>query len=149
MTAYHEEFGALHKAAHCGASHATAGGTGDATAVTGASIDRLGYASCSLVIDFKAVLAEDATLTYAVEYQESSDNSNWDTAVALQAATTAATGGSGGSTEQGLVQFDLNLRAKKRYIRFNFTPNLSAANTDTAISAAVAILGGADKLPAV
>lgn len=140
-------FGKLIKSVPCGASSATAGGTGDASAVTGATIDRLGYGSAKFVIAYKTTLTDTKTLSYAAEYQESADGTNWDTATALQASTVAKTGDST-TNFVGQVEFNLDLSGKKKYIRFNFTPDLSASSTDTALSAAVAILGGAEVLPA-
>lgn len=139
-------FGALHKVVCCGAATATAAGTGDNTAVTGATIDRLGYNSVTFAIAYRTTLTAAKTLGFAAEYQESSDGSNWDTATALQALTTAETGAA--TNEKGEVEFDLDLGGKKQYIRFNFTPDLSHSGTDTVDCAAIAILGGAETLPA-
>lgn len=139
-------FGATHKVLACGAARVTAAGAGDNTAITGASIDRLGYGSLTFAIAYKTTLASSETLKFAAEYQESSDNSNWDTATSLQAATTAETGVQ--TNKVGKVEFDLDLAGKKRYIRFNFTPDLSASGTDTADVSAVAVLGDAQVLPA-
>ena len=130
-----------------GAVIITAAGAGDNTAVTGNSIDRQGYMSAKYVLSYVASLADGKKLSIAAEYQESSDNSTWDTAVALQASTLADTGGAGGSKEAGMLEFDLNLKGKKRYIRFNFTPDLDAGATDTAALIGVALLGGRDVLP--
>jgi hypothetical protein len=141
------DIGKYIKAASCNGISITAGGTGDDTALTGATIDRLGYGSVEFVIAYKTSLAASETLSFAAEYQLSSDGSSWDTAVSLQAATVARTGAV--TNGQGVVKFDVNLEGLKRYIRFNFTPNLSRANTDTAVVYGTAILGGADLLPAV
>jgi hypothetical protein len=141
------DIGKYLKTASCNGISITAGGTGDNTALTGASIDRRGYGSANFVIAYKTTLAASETLSFAAEYQESSDGSNWDTATALQAATVAKTGAV--TAGHGVVEFDVNLEGKKRYIRFNFTPNLSASGTDTAVVYGTAILGGADVLPAV
>lgn len=138
--------GAAIKSVACGAARVTAGGAGDNTAVTGATIDRLGYDSCEVSVLYKTTLASSETLQLAIEYQESADGSSWDTAVALQAATTAQTGVQ--TNKVGIVTHEVDLRAKKRYIRFNYTPNLSASGTDTADTAAVCVLGGAKTLPA-
>ena len=138
--------GAKFKMVACGLTVATAAGTGDATAVTGASIDRLGYGSLKLCVAYKTSLTADKTLALAVAYQESSDNSSWDTAVALQASTVAETGELTAEVDE--IVFDLDLGGKKRYIRFNFTPDLSHSGTDTAVVAAVATLAGAATLPA-
>lgn len=139
-------FGALHKVVACGAARVTAAGAGDNSAITGVTIDRLGYGSLTFAIAYKTTLGSSETLTFAAEYQESSDGSNWDTATSLQAATVAETGVK--TAEVGEVEFDLDLSLKKRYIRFNFTPNLSASGTDTADVSAVAVLGGAAVRPA-
>lgn len=130
----------------CGLTTATAGGTGDNTAVTGATIDRQGYSSAKVTIGYKTTLGSSATLTFAVEYQDSADGSTWNTAVALQSATTAATGTVTNSV--GQVRFNLDLSDLQRYVRINFTPNLSAANTDTCVASASIALGGAQVLPA-
>lgn len=143
------DIGALFVGKAVGAGTATAAGTGDATKVTGQSIDVMTYKSGSLFIAGKAALAEDKTLTYAVEYQLSDDNTNWDTAVAIQAATLAATGDTGGTTEYPVVKLDVDLVAYgKRYVRFNITPDLSASGTDTLTWAAVFVAGGGQNLPA-
>ena len=141
--------GAFIKPVICGAARGVAAGTGDNTAVTGATIDRKNYGSCSLVIAARAVLADTKLLKIAAAYQESADGSNWDTAVALQASTTLLTGSTGGTTELGVAKFDVNLMGLKRYIRFNYTPDLDASGTDTFETTAVAILGGASVLPTV
>lgn len=133
------------KSVACGAARVTAGGAGDNTAVTGVSIDRTGFGCAELCIAYKTTLAASATLKFAVEYQESSDGSSWDTAVALQAATTAETGAQ--TDKVGQVRFSVDLTGKKQYIRFNYTPDLSAGATDTADTAAVAVLGGPDVIP--
>jgi len=155
MLSTKKDIGSHIKAAVAGASVAssapaivTAGGAGDATKVTGQSIDRQGYESLSLLIPFYAELADTKTFALAVEYQESSDNSNWDTAVVVQASTVKATGATPTTDYHGVAKYDLDLQAKKRYIRFNVTPDLNAANTDIAVWTAVAVLGGADVLPA-
>lgn len=142
-----KDIGSQIKAVACGAATATAGGTGDNTAVTGASIDRMGYNSGKLAIGYRTSVTAAKTLSFAVEYQESSDNSTWGTAVALQAATTAETGALTNKVNQ--ITFDVDLSNKKRYIRFNFTPDLSNTLTDTVDCAAIFVMGGADTLPAV
>jgi hypothetical protein len=141
------DIGKYFKEASCNGISITAGGTGDNTALTGATIDRLGYGSSCFVIAYKTTLAASETLSFAAEYQVSADGTNWDTAVALQGATVARTGAV--TNGHGVVKFDVNMEGLKRYIRFNFTPDLSRANTDTAVVYGTAILGGADLLPAV
>lgn len=131
-----------------GAGTATAGGTGDGTKVTGQTIDRSGYSSGVVQIAYKAALAETKTISFAVEVQESEDGSTWDTAVVLQAATVAATGGTGGSTAYGVVEIDEDLRGRKRYVRYNVTPDLNATSTDTLTWGGAFVLGGAATIPA-
>jgi hypothetical protein len=147
-----KDFGRQIKFKPVGAVNIVAAGTGDNSAVTGQSIDRCAangrrYEACRLGIEFKAVLAAAATLSVAVELQESSDNSNWDTAEALQASTVAATGPGGGGTVHGVLEFPVQLSGRKQYIRFNFTPDLSAGSVDTAVLGACAAMGGCDRLP--
>jgi hypothetical protein len=126
----------------------TAGATEDGVEVQGQSIDCQGELSGKLIISYLATLAEDKTLSFTVKEQQSANNSSWDTATVTQAATVAATGGSGGSNETGTVEFDLNLNAKKQYVRYNITPDLSATGTDTAVWSAAMFRGGSDVLPA-
>ena len=133
---------------------ATAGGAGDATEVDAAWIDRLGFASLKVAIAFTATLAEDATLSIAANLQDAPDDgagaaSTGDAAdfgTALAAAV-VATGGTGGSTETGVVELDIDLSAAKRHVRVQFTPDLSAAMTDTATVAAVYLLAGSTDNP--
>ena len=122
-----------------------AGGTPDGTKVTGDTIDTAGlYASGIFQISYLTALASAETLSFAIEYQESDDNSSWDTAVAIQASTVCATGS---GNVGGVVQSDITLYDKKRYIRFNITPALSASSSDTAGYGAVLTAGGADYVP--
>jgi hypothetical protein len=135
------------QAATIGATQ-VAGGAGDATKVTGTTINRKGAMSCTLVITGTATLQATKTQSFAVEYQTSTDGSTWATAVAMQASTVAATGDTGGSTETYAVELDLLLKGKPKYIRFNVTPDLDAADTDTAVWSAACVLGGYDTIPA-
>ena len=130
----------------------TAGATEDGVKVTGTTLDRatpggVRYDSTALEVSGLATLAQDETLSFAVEYQDSADGSTWNTAVALQASTVAATGGTGGSNETVMVELDLDMSDLERYVRFNVTPAMSAASADTAVWSACAVFGGADILP--
>jgi hypothetical protein len=129
----------------------TAGGAGDATAVTGVIIDRaaLGWPkSIVAAIPYTATLAQAATLSLAYTFQHG-DASNLSDAATYASATTAvvATGGTGGSTETGTFEVGINIEGAKRYVRLNFTPDLSASGTDTAALSAVIAFAGADRLP--
>lgn len=133
---------------------ATAGGAGDNTAVTGATVDRLDPATGALAgsvrfsVLWSAVLAATKTLTLkTVKIEQSSDGTNWDsTAYAtFTDPGVVATGATGGSTEKGVTNFDADLADAKRYVRLDFTPDLSNTATDTASLVAAAILGGHDR----
>lgn len=126
----------------------TAAATEDGVEVTGGSINRRDAMSCVLSIAGKAKLTEAKTISFGVKYQVSADNTNWDTAVVMQAATVAATGGTGGSTEQFVVDLPLKLKGLKRWIRFNITPDMSAAGTDICVWGATCHLAGFNTLPA-
>lgn len=129
----------------------TAGGGGDDTEVVGVIIDRaaLGWPeSAVLAIPFTAALA--ATETLEIGYTVASGNaSNLSDAATLKTAAKAvvATGGAGGSTETGCFEVNVSLRGAGRYVRANWTPDLSRANTDTAALSAVLVLAGANRLP--
>lgn len=128
----------------------TAGGTGDATEINGAYVDRLGFASVKVVVAYTATLAGGATLTIAANLQDATDDAG--AAVAdygdAYAATVVATGPSGGGTVTGVVELDFPLYAAKRFIRAQATPDLSAANIDTARVAITYVLAGPTDGPA-
>lgn len=126
----------------------TAGATEDGVEVEGESINRRDAMSGVLTISGKAKLAATKTISFGVKYQLSADNSAWDTAVVVQAATVAATGGGGGTTEKFSVKLPLFLKGKKRWIRFNVTPTMSASGTDIAVWGSGFNLGGYPQLPA-
>jgi hypothetical protein len=153
----HKNIGAELKAYDANASASSgapvlilAGGTGDGVKIDGVKIDRYnGTAlanSAHLVTGFLAALADTKTISFAHELQESSDGTTWDTAEAIEASTVYATS-SGGTNERGVAQFDIDLSNRKRYIRFNVTPDLSNTATDTATFHTVADLGGWDVKP--
>lgn len=121
-----------------GNNAATAGGTGDATEVNGAWQSRMskgGIAlSAKLVISYTATLAAGATLTFAGNFQDALDAAGVGAADfgAAVPATVVATGASGGSTETGTFEIDVDLSGAREFIRSQITPNLSASATDTA-----------------
>lgn len=131
---------------YIGKADVTATGQGDDSEVTGESIDRLGYDSVDVQFPYSVTLSSGETFSLAIEYQESSDDSNWDSAQTLRADSVVKTA-TADDTYTGVVSEGLNLKGKKRYIRFNFTPDLSvAATSDTLEIMGVANLGGSDKL---
>lgn len=110
----------------------TAGGNGDNAKIVGNTINRQTYgmpASCVVNVSAYFNLADTETLSLALEIQESSDGSSWDTAVAIEAATVVYTS-SGGETEGVVRSYKIKLSDRKQYVRFNCTPNLSASSTD-------------------
>jgi hypothetical protein len=128
---------------------ATAGGTGDATEIAGTVINRDGYLSGVLAVPYTATLAADKSLKLTISVAESSDGTNFDTAVKLKDAVTVATGkATTGSTETGLVEIDINLSGYKNYVKFSVTPDLTATGTDTCLVGATFALGGAERIPA-
>lgn len=134
---------------------ATAAGSGDATAVTGLTLDRnsIGVSNTAIFrLAWEAVLAATKTLSVGtVVFQHSDDGSTW-------AAYTSpygnpadpgvvGTGGAGGSTERGVAVLPIYVGSAKRYLRMNWTPDLSASGTDTAKLVADVSLAGFDRLP--
>lgn len=151
MTALAADIAALcHVVNALNATAATAGGTGDATAANGATIDLAAtttrYNSVAFLVRANATLAEGETLTLAAKIEDSADGSDWDDLVAAATVLTLA-GATGGATEAGVGVLGADLRSARRYLRVVATPDLSAADTDTAGIDAVAILCGADELP--
>jgi hypothetical protein len=131
-------------------SSATAGGAGDNTQVVGQIIDRTLIAyplSAQLSLAYKAVLAQAATLSMAWKI-EHGDAANLSDAAILQQDATAVieTGGAGGSTNRGVFNKNIDLAGAKRYVRISYTPDLSAANTDTFEGNAQLVFGGQDTL---
>jgi hypothetical protein len=126
----------------------TAAGTGDATKVTGQTIDRYqsgGFAKSIVVqTSYLAALTAAKDLELAHELQESDDGSSWDTAEVIEATTVKATGA---GNKRGVDEHAVDCTNRKRYIRFNVTPDLTASGTDTATFHTVATLGGFDQLP--
>lgn len=127
------------------AAQTAAGGSG--VERTGETIDRLGDQSAVLGIAYRAELAASATLSLKVDRQQSLNGSSWDTAETIQALAVQATGGTGGSTNSGLLELNQDLRDVKRYVRYNVTATLSAPTTDSVSWGAVFTAGSADALP--
>lgn len=132
----------------------TAGGAGDDTAVTGSTIDRASFASgqpplcADLQLAFSAVLAAAATLTLkTVKIQDSADGTNWADYFTFTDPGVVATGPGGGGTVPGVTRLGVNLSSARRYVRAVFTPDLSAAATDTANVVALMEFAGFDSIP--
>lgn len=131
----------------------TAAGSGDNTAITGITIDRLAGSSVPLnaeiILSYTATLAATKTLTLkTVKVEDSADGTNWADFATFTDPGVVATGPTGGATLSGAVKLGVNLGAAKRYVRVDFTPDLSASGTDTAYVGAVVNLAGFDRVPA-
>lgn len=136
-----------------GAVSATAGGGADGNEVSGGWVDRGVAKSAKIVLTYTTTLADGETLTLASNLQDASDSSGTDAADygdtgESYSATVVATGDTGGSTETGTVEYDINLAGADSYVQAQFTPTLSASTTDTAVVAATIVTGGFDELPA-
>lgn len=140
------------------ATAATAGGSGDATEVDGITIDLDAgtrgrrFNALVFVLLGQATLAEGETLTLTANLQDAEDDgagspTDW-ADITTPAVALTLTGGTGGSTERGAAKIGFDLRNARRYVRVQVTPDLSAANTDTAAINAAAILANPDLAPA-
>lgn len=141
------EFQAINKTA-------TAGSTGDATEVDCAWVDRTGdngiAMSAKLVITYTAALGQANTLSFTLNFQDAdtiggSGAADYGDAVA---ATVAATGDSGGSTETGTFEVDVDLGGASGFVRAQITPDLNRANTDTLEWSAALLFFGDGRQPA-
>ena len=134
-------------------STATAGGTGAATQVVGLTVDRMGFSGGALPqsglfsVLFETTLGAVNTTSLATLFQHSIDGSSW-TDYQAGAAAVIATGPTGGGTIKGQLNVQVDITGANRYVRFNYTPTFSAANTDTFYADAVGAFGGFSKLPA-
>jgi hypothetical protein len=130
----------------------TAGGGGDATSVVGLTIDRAAFGmpqSAEAVILSEAVLGAANTLSItALKFEHSADGATWSDYSVATAPGVVATGPAGGGTVRAQTAFGVNLSSAYRYIRVTHTPDLSAANTDTAKTVAMAVFGGFPTIPA-
>lgn len=134
----------------------TAAGAGDATTVTGQTIDRFSIGSNSngspplsalVAVLFSATLASGKTLSVTFDVQDSPDGTNFSD-YATTAAIVVATGPSGGGTVRGQSELQVSLTSARRYVRLLFVPDLSATGTDTAVAIGAAFVGGFDRLAA-
>ena len=134
----------------------TAAGSGDATTVTGQTIDRFSIGSSSngspplsalVAVLFSATLASGKTLSVTYDVQDSPDGTNFSD-YATTAAVVVATGPSGGGVVRGQSELQVSLTSARRYVRLLFVPDLSATGTDTAVAIGAAFVGGFDRLAA-
>lgn len=149
-----KDFGAYMLPKRAGAEvDMTAAGSGDNTEVDGAWIDTRDYESLEFILSFTATLETDETLKLvALNVQDATDINGSDAAdvssdylgtIAAATAKTLATGNSGGSVETGEYAVGIDLTMCKRYVRVQWTPDLSRGGTDTAKVIPLYVLGGA------
>lgn len=137
-----------------GGGRLVAAGTGDNTKITGQAIDRYGasgvqrYDQAKIAVNYHAVLTDTKTLSIATEIAYSSDGTNFDTAVVLEASAVKATAANPALEFHGVVEFNVDLSGQKRYFRVNVTPDLNASGTDTAEVITAVVLSGGATLPA-
>jgi hypothetical protein len=134
------------------AATAVAAGAGDATTVTGVTVNRAGFStgsmplSLALSIAYEGVLATSKTLSIGYAVQDSADGSTW--ADYLTGTSVVATGSTATSAVAGELEVSVNLTSARQYVRANHAPDLSATQTDTAATRAVGFFAGFDRLPA-
>ncbi len=123
---------------------ATAGSTGDATLVNGPWIDRRDFSWAKVSVALRAVLGATNTLSVLGQMQDADNAAGLNAANFGDAVANAVdlTGQSGGSTETGVIEADYDLTMARGWIRFNFTPDLNRANTDTSTAMVMFTLGG-------
>ena len=151
--AQQHDIGSYLTTAFGGAVSVTAGGGGDGSEVSGGWIDRQTLGSAKVVLTYTATLAEDETLTLASNVQDATDSSgtgaaDYGDSDESYSAAVVATGGTGGSTETGTVEYDVDLFGANQYMQAQFTPTLSASGTDTCVVAATIVMSGDDTYPA-
>lgn len=133
-----ESIGKNLRAFRMGAQRQTAAGAGDNTEVTpsdGADIHPPGkrndYPSGALVLAGRTTLTAAATLTLkTVKESESDDGSSWgsDTTLSAYSDTVILTGAL--TAEDWTYLIPLNLKGKKRFVRYKITMDLSAGSAD-------------------
>jgi len=151
MTTQLRDIGSLIKVDRAAANTAvTAGGGGDNAEVTGVILDRaaLGWPeSAVLAIGYTTTLAAGQSLSIGYTVQEGQQSNLGDAATLVTATQAVVASSVGGGTVTGTFEVNFSLRGAGRYFRANWTPNLSAANTDTAALAAMLVTGGANRVP--
>lgn len=125
-----------------------AGSTYDNVAYVSGVVDTADYNYMKVAIPYTVSLASGKTASFAVSMEQSADNSSWDTAQVLQAATVAKTAdGAAIVAGSDSIEFDLHAKDMKRYVRFSVTPDLNNTATDTLSGKIVAMGVGGDVEP--
>jgi hypothetical protein len=96
---------------------------------------------------YEAALGQGNTISIkSVKVEHSPDGVTWSTYQSYTDPGVVDTGGAGGTTQRGVVRLACDLKSAYRYVRDDWTPVLSAANTDTVSVMATAALAGCDRL---
>lgn len=131
----------------------TAGTPANAAPVVGLVIDRNLVALCGTVVfmaAYQATMAAGDTLSVGSLLVEHSTDSVVFSPYATPAAFgVVAAGPAGGGIVRGTARVGVELRMAQRFIRFTFTPTLSAGGGDTVQVVALAEFAGFDRLPPV
>ena len=129
-----------------------AGSGADNAAVNGLVLDRVALKlprNVEISVPFTATLAANATLTLkGLKLQHSDDGAAWSDFTSFADPGVVATGPGGGGVVSGQANVAVGISGAKQYLRFVFTPDLSAASVDTVVIGALAVLAGFDRLPA-
>ncbi|WPE19955.1 hypothetical protein [Shinella zoogloeoides] len=98
--------------------------------------------SAKLIVSYSAVLSAGETLTLAGNFQDALDAAGTGAADFGEAvpATVVATGDSGGSTEEGTAEIDVDLSGAREFVRSQVTVATSGAGT-LAYSAVIVFYG--------
>lgn len=117
----------------------------------GAVIDRHEHGnalSAKVQVAWEALAVTDTKkLTLTVKRYQSANNSDWDAAETIKAATDVFTAAAPTLAGSGILEVEQNLSGCKRYVKFSVTADLNADNTDTACYALIVNLGGGNELP--
>ena len=112
----------------------TAGGAGDATEALTPAIDLTAlpdrFEAVTFVAPVTATLAATKSLTVTGKFITSDDDVTYTDMTS--ASTVLTLSSTAGGTVTGAIVADCSLEYAKRYVKFGITPDLSAANTDTA-----------------
>jgi len=150
------DIGRYIKAESALAAHILSATTADGDAISGVTIDRLAlprhFQSCRSVVTGRFVGSTTKTATLGtLNFQHSSDGTSWDnfsTDTVPSNKTLGSTGATGAQDTQGVIEQRVNLRAARRYVRQQVTPDLSCTSSGEMLTVAgVLVFGGADELP--
>lgn len=146
------ELGFMYAAAN---TAVTAGGSGDATLVTGVTIDTMAattngfkptdFNGIIFVVGYTTTLTATKGISVTALVEDSADGSSWATFVASKTIINYTSTPGGTFTGTGKIGADLT--GARRYVRVKFTPDLSATATDTAAISCQACLTGGTYMP--